>query len=193
MVFPTCWDIYDIFTFGPDKMEWIKDVIYNPFWSDFIRSVDALFKTDIILHMVIIHEIPIWFNPNLRIDFKKAWFDKGIRTLNDIEDSFGRPMDLQKIQESFQIKTNFLEYGSFCMKIKSFLKYKDFPMYKTSPPRNSYLNIIVHKDKKGVSNLYCSLHRRHYNIVEDNCNKWNACDDIDLTPVEISNIKHSSK
>ena len=106
MVFPTYWDIYDIFTFGPDKMEWIKDVIYNPFWSDLFRSVDALFKTDIILHMVIIHEIPIWFNPNLRIDFKKSWFDKGIRTLNDIVDSFGRPMDLQKFQESFQIKTN---------------------------------------------------------------------------------------
>ena len=89
-------------------------------------------------------------------------------------------------KDTFHIKTNFLEYGSFCIKIKSFLKYKDFPMYKTSPPRNSYLNIIVHKDTKGVSNLYRSLHVSHYNIVEENCNQWNACDDIALTPIEIS-------
>ena len=134
--------------------------------------------------MDIIHETPIWFNPNLRIDFKRSWFDKGIRTLNDIVDSFGRPMELQEFQDSFHIKTNL--YGSVCIKIKSFLKYKDFPMYKTSPPRNSYLNIIVHKDTKGVSNLYRNLHGRHYTIVEDNCNKWNACADIALTPIEIS-------
>ena len=63
------WDIYDVFNFGPDRMDRIKDVVYNPFWSDFIKSVDALFKTDIICHRDIIHETPLWFNPNLRIDF----------------------------------------------------------------------------------------------------------------------------
>ena len=94
-------------------------------------------------------------------------------------------MELQKFQDSFDIKTNFLEYGSVCIIIKSFLKYKDFPMYKTSPTRNSYLNIIVHKDIKGLSNLYRNLHGKH-NIVEESCNKWNACDDIALTPIEIS-------
>ena len=73
-------------------MERIKDVIYNPYLSDLIRSVESPFKAEIILHMDIIHKTPIWFKPNLRIDFKKSWFDKGIRTLNDIVDSFGRPM-----------------------------------------------------------------------------------------------------
>ena len=68
-VFPTYWDIYDIFTFGPDRMDQIEDVIYNPFWSDFIKSVKTLFKTEFITHMDVIHEVPIWFNPNLRIDF----------------------------------------------------------------------------------------------------------------------------
>ena len=68
-------------------------MVYNPFWSDFIKSVDALHKTDIIIHMVIIHEAPIWLNPNLKIDLKKSLLDKGIRTLNDIVDSIGRPME----------------------------------------------------------------------------------------------------
>ena len=106
-------------------MECIKGVIYNPFWSDFINSVDTLFKTDIITHMDIIHETPIWFNTNLRIEFLKTWFDKGVRTITDIVDSFGKPMELQKFQYLFQIKTNFLENGSVCIKIKSFLKYTE--------------------------------------------------------------------
>ena len=113
-----------------------------------IKSVKCLFKTDIITHMDVIHEVPIWFNPNLRIDFKKNWFDKGIRTLNDIVDTYGKPMDLQTFQEVYQLKTNFLEYGGFCNKIKSFLRYKDFPHAKTTLPRNSYINIIVSKEKK---------------------------------------------
>ena len=70
-VVPTYWDIYDVFTFGPDTIDRIEDIIYNPFWSDFIKSVKCLFKTDIITQMDIIHEVPIWFNPNLRIDLKK--------------------------------------------------------------------------------------------------------------------------
>ena len=97
--------MYDVFNFGPDKMERIKDVIYNPFWSDFIISVDALFKTDIITHMDIIHETPLWFNPNLRIDFLKSWYDKGIRKINELVDTYGRQMELHNFQETFQVKS----------------------------------------------------------------------------------------
>ena len=41
-IYPTFWDIYDTCIFGPDKMDRIKDVIYNLFWSDFIKSVETL-------------------------------------------------------------------------------------------------------------------------------------------------------
>ena len=49
-----------------------------------------------------------------------------------------------------------------------------------------YLNIITSKDKKGVSNLYRILHGRHLNIIEENCEKWNTCDEVDLITSEIS-------
>ena len=117
-VYPSFWDIYDVFNFGPHKMERIKDVIYNPFWSDFIISVDTLFKTDIVTHMDIIHETPLWFNPNRRIDFYKSWYDKGIRKINELVDTYGRQMELHNFQETSQVKANFLEYGSICIKIK---------------------------------------------------------------------------
>ena len=41
-IYPTFWDIYETFNFGPDRMDRIKEVIYNPFWSDFIKSVVKL-------------------------------------------------------------------------------------------------------------------------------------------------------
>ena len=65
-------------------MDRIKDVIHNPFWSDFIKSVETLFKTDIITHRD---------NPNLKINFKRSWYDKGIRKINDLVDTYGRPME----------------------------------------------------------------------------------------------------
>ena len=165
--FPTVWGIYDMFTFGPDKLEATKEVIYNPFWYDFIISFNTLFKTDIMVQMDIIHELPLWFNPKLKLNFKMNWFERGVRTINDIVDSYGKPLSLTEFQAKFQLKTNFLEYGGFCKQIQNFLRYKDFPQSKTPLPRNSYLNIIANKDKKGVSNLYRTLQGRHYNIVTE--------------------------
>ena len=117
-------------------MDRIKDVSYNPFWSDFIKSVDALFKTDIISHRDVIHETPLWFNPDLRNDFIKSWYDKGIRKIIDLVDTYGRPMDLhrfQKLSKSKQISWNMEE---------------DFPESNSPLPSNSYLNIVIHMDKK---------------------------------------------
>ena len=180
-IYPNFWDIYDIFTFDPDKMDRIRDVIYNPFWSDFVQSVDSLYKTDIITHRDIIHETPLWFNPNLKINFKKAWSDKGIRKINDLVDTYGRPMELLQFQNNFQVKTNFLEYGKVCILLKNYLRYKEFPDTKSPLPSNIYLNIIVHMDQKGVSNLYKTLQGRHYNIVEEAYEKWNTKANLSLT------------
>ena len=170
-IYPTFWDIYDSFNFGPDKMDRIKDVIYNPFWSDFIKSVETLLKTDIITHRDIIHETPLWFNPNLKINFKRSWYDKGIRKINDLVDTYGRPMELLQFQNTFQVKTNFLEYGKICIILKNFLGFKEFPETKLPLPSSSYINIVVHMDRKGVSNLYKTLQGRHYDIVEEACEK----------------------
>ena len=148
--------------------------------------MDFLFKTEITTHRDIIHDIPLWFNPNLRINFKKSWYDKGIRKINDLVDTYGRPMELLQFQNRFQVKTNFLEYRKVCILLKDFLRFKDFPETKSPLPSNSYLNIVVHMDKKGVSNLYKTLQGRHYNIVEEACEKWNTKANLSLTPNEMS-------
>ena len=193
-IYPTYWDIYDCFEYGPDRLDRTTEVIYNPFWLDFINSVKSINKTEIILHRDIIHESPLWFNPNLKINFKKPWYDKGIRKINDLVDTYGKPLELKEFQQKFGVKTNFLEYGRICILLKNFLRFKDFPETKSPLPSNSYLSIIVHMDKKGVSKLYKSLLGRHFEIVEEACEKWNSRANLTLTPIEISKSfkRHSS-
>ena len=36
-------------------------------------------------------------------------------------------MELRQINSTFSLKTNFLEYGSFCLMIRNFLKYNENP------------------------------------------------------------------
>ena len=69
-------------------------------------------------------------------------------------------MDLHHFQKAFQVKTNFLEYGSVCILLKKYFSLKDFPESKSPLPSNSYLKSVVHMDKKGVSNLYKTLQGR---------------------------------
>ena len=152
----------------------IIEVIYNSFWLDFIKCVKAIFKTDIILHRDIIHETPLWFNPHLKINFKKPWYDKGIRKINDIVDTYGRPMELKEFQQKILDKTNFLEYGRICILLRNYLRFKEFPETRTPYPSNSYLSIVVHMDRKGVSKLYKTLIGRQFDIVEEACEKWNS-------------------
>ena len=106
--------------------------------------------------------------------------------MNDLVDTYGRPMELLQFQNTFQVKTNFLEYGKVCILLKNFLIFEDFPEMKSPLPSNSYLNIVVHMDRKGVSNLYKTLQGRSYDIFEEACEKWNTKANLSLTPDEMS-------
>ena len=67
-------------------------------------------------------------------------------------------MDLEQFNFTISLRTNLLEYGSFCSIIRNFLNYKDKPGADTTLPRNSLLNILLSKDLNGVSNLYRGIH-----------------------------------
>ena len=75
-------------------------------------------------------------------------------------------------ENTYHVKTNFLEYGSFCIKITTYLGYKDVADGSLVSPCNSYLNIILNKDKKGVTNLYKQLMGKNPTIIEKACDKW---------------------
>ena len=72
-----------------------------------------------------------------------------------------------EFEERFDLKTNFLEYGSFCIKIKEYLGYKDQPMQSPSDPQNSYINILSNMDKNGVSNIYRVMLGKNNSILDE--------------------------
>ena len=119
-------------------------------------------------NMDAIHETPIWFNPNLKINFKNTLFDHGIKTFSDIVDALGRSMDLNEFQKHYDHKNNFLEYVSFCLTIEKYLRYKDRPNLSTlSRNTSGLLDMIINKDVKGVSNLYKFINNSSYHIIEE--------------------------
>ena len=67
----------------------------------------------------------LWHNPNLRLHIKREWLEKGIYSVWDILDCDRKPYSMFDFELRFDLKTNFLEYGAFCIKIKEYLGHKD--------------------------------------------------------------------
>ena len=57
-------------------------------------------------------------------------------------------MTQEDFELKYDIKTNFLVYGSVKMKIKDFLSDKEMPIYAELNPQNSLINMIISQDKK---------------------------------------------
>ena len=83
------------------------------------------------------------------------------------------PYSLKNFEEKFNLKTNFLEYGAFCRVINDYLGQKELTMHNPIDPVNSYLNIVLSLDKKGVSNIYKIMLGKHNNILSETSDKWN--------------------
>ena len=64
-------------------------------------------------------------------------------------DSIARPMDINEFQEHFNIKSNFLEYGSVCIIIKNFLDYKDAPNCQSIHPEIATSILLSTETLKG--------------------------------------------
>ena len=128
---------------------------------------------------------PLWYNPQLRLQIKKSWLDGGIQTIYDILDSNMEPYPLNAFEEKFNLKTIFLEYGAFCRVIKDYLSQKVLPIQNPTDPLNSYLNMVLSLDKKGVSNIYKIMLGNHSNILLETSDKWNEKMNLNLSSFSI--------
>ena len=95
------------------------------------------------------------------------------------------PYPLNSFEEKFNLKTNFLEYCAFCRVIKDYLSQKVLPIQNPTDPVNSYLNIVLSLDKKGVSNIYKIMLGNHSNILLETSNKWNEKMNLNLSSFSI--------
>ena len=79
---------------------------------------------------------------------------------------------MSEFEKKIDLKTIFLEYGAFCIKIKEYLGHKDQPMLSPIDPQNSYMNILLNMDTKGVSNIYRVMLGKNNNILDEISQKW---------------------
>ena len=79
------------------------------------------------------------------------------------------------------MKTNFLEYGSFCIVIREYLGHNDLPLYNPIDPADSYLNILLSLDQKGVANIYKIMLGKNRNILTETSEKWNEKINLNIT------------
>ena len=60
--------------------------------------------------------ISIFYNPHIKYDLKKTLVGQWCS---------GTPMAMNEFEESYSIKTYFLEYGSLCIKVRNMIRYHD--------------------------------------------------------------------
>ena len=96
---------------------------------------------------------------------KRCNLNRGLLTENC------RIMPIENFKETFNIKTNFLEYGGFILTIKNYIDNLEIPTRNLTRPVNSLLNIVLNRDASGVSNLYKSIHKTNPAITQNICTK----------------------
>ena len=69
--------------------------------------------------------------------------------VSDFIDYLTVPLSSERINNKFEVKMKFLEYGNIFSLIKNHFEWKDIPETREPQPRNSFLNKILTMDKKG--------------------------------------------
>ena len=185
-IIPTEFELEGVFCYGSDYIERIEGLNSNPFWHDVLISLKKLWKSSIVYDKTVINEIPLWYNPNLRLQIRKDWKDKGVMVISDLLDHGTVPLSLTDLTSKFGIKINFLEYGKLIAVLKKHFEHKDLSGTSEPHPRNSFLSTVLSIDKKGVSNLYKILHQKGNHILQDISVKWENKTNLMLNPMDIS-------
>ena len=66
-IFPDDFDLWEVFTYGPDILDRIKETTSNKFWLDVMDSLTIMWQTDVVLSKSFIKDTPIWINPTFSI------------------------------------------------------------------------------------------------------------------------------
>ena len=177
-------DFHDIFTFGMDYAERMLDVIQIPFWVDVLKSVKALWRYPIITEVNNILFIPYGIMKLSDYHSNPFWFKKGIGIISDLLDDNFSLMSMDVFQDTYKIRTNFLEYGGFMLTLNFFLDNQEVLENKPTRPANSLFNNIMNRDIKGVFNLYKSMYSQRCDILGNICTKWYDKGGLDSLPIK---------
>ena len=77
---------------------------------------------------------PLWYNDRLKLQVRKGWIEKGIIFIWDILDLNRPPLSQVEFEEKYNIKTNFLGYGTLCRTITNYPHSNDMPDFNPCFP-----------------------------------------------------------
>ena len=159
---------------------------FNPFWANVLESLKTLMSRDTFISSINILETPLWYNNILQLRIKRSWLERGICTLWDLMKDNKIILNQDEFENKYNIATNFLEYGAVTTKIREFLRNKELPLQGLSLPCNSYVNIVISMDRKGVSNIYKMMLGRDKQIIENAVTKWKEKTELEISSFSMS-------
>ena len=109
-IFPNNFELWEVFIYGPDILNKLREITSNKFWLDIIESLALLWKSEAMKEKSVIKNTPIWLNPTFSFPIKKQWFKKGITMVSDFLGVMNVVMPIDTFMETYGLKTNFLEY-----------------------------------------------------------------------------------
>ena len=152
-----------------------KIAFENKFWKSVFEGWSKFCKSKTPRNNFEILQSCIWYNTQLSGEplFFPKWYNKGISLIGDIVESTGDIMTLQKIEKTFGLKINFLEYHRVNTLVNKFIaKYKKNGNFHIQRP---YVPLSIRQfllPEKGCKIYYRILFNNCKNVELPMRNKW---------------------
>lgn len=163
--------------FGSSYIKKKIKLVKNNFWRDVLQSLCLYINLQEPISWVEFLKSPLWYNHNIKVGGTsicyKSWYDKGMLLLNDLFDNNGNLMSQEKLQETFSVQTNFLQYQGVVNSVRNYLeklRFQHFPNKIELPVCPLYLSNIL-KNQKGCRNIYDSFIKTKA-CIPNSVKKW---------------------
>ena len=102
---PGDFELYDLFKYGTDFIDRIIELTSNLFWIDVLKSVKILSTKEDFIYNEELLITPLWHNPDLRLQIKREWLERGIYSVWDILDCDRKPYSMSDFESRLDLKT----------------------------------------------------------------------------------------
>ena len=107
-VFPIHFNIHKLILYGDEFARRISKNTRNKFWADVAGSVLNFLNCQKIKNIHDLHNTPLWHNSLLNLQYRNAWFKKGIRIVKDLLNEEGTLYTMAELSD-LNLRINFLE------------------------------------------------------------------------------------
>ena len=118
----------------------------------------------------------LWFNPDIQVGgrsvFYKSWFEKGVRTINNLFDNNGSLLSFRVFSENNNVRAMFLEYEGLLAAVRNYFAQFSFRHMSNngSNPLCPLIISIILSQVKGSRKLYDIVMKT--NTLPNSTNTW---------------------